>query len=383
MTLNMRVALSLMQHGGVGIEDCNAVVVDVLCRQLVAVIPQLDLNARVALLEATWAYSCVPELRRVPIAIIETWPGRLPSALAGALHKLPSKFFTKLPRALRWRCCALVPIRFRTLLASLIERWFSSVAPGMARDLFIKVHSRPYKGGSMIRRAIDPSLYVVLHEVIGHDDAALLESFSHIIFRGVKSDFSHGRPSLYPVLLTDVVLGSKVHSTEGLRRLAAVVDMVAVNGTWDDASLARLKSVLRSSMKPKPTDNSDSSHEATPSIFTDSSRLVASLLLIEPFSIAFAAAEITNELSTCMKLGLLPRQRPRIDKLHDVVTTHLASRHAIGLELHYSPASAQDICASAPQLLKHLWMTKSSTLFAGSFQVSRRTKLPAIHSHSR
>lgn len=97
----MQAALSLLeaQH----IQSGHAIVIDAWCRQLVTEIPRVSYNARVALLEASWSYSHVPELRVVSLALLETWPGRIPSVLAEALHRLSEDAFKKLPKLVRWK----------------------------------------------------------------------------------------------------------------------------------------------------------------------------------------------------------------------------------------------------------------------------------------
>ena len=96
----MQAALSLLeaQH----IQTGHAIVIDAWCRRLVTAIPRISYNARVALLEASWSHSHVPELRVVSLALLETWPGRIPSVLAEALHRLSEDAFRKLPKT-----CAL------------------------------------------------------------------------------------------------------------------------------------------------------------------------------------------------------------------------------------------------------------------------------------
>lgn len=106
-------------------------------------------------------------------------------------------------------------------------------------------HGTVAKGGSAARRAVDPSLYLALCELIGHDESTLLETFAALVWRGVKHDAVRGRASLYPVLFTDVMLGLKAHTMGAARRVAAVLDAVAVHGAWDDTFLSRLKSVLK------------------------------------------------------------------------------------------------------------------------------------------
>jgi hypothetical protein len=101
----MQAALSLLdiERDQQGRVIGHVIVVGALCRHLVSVIPRLDYCTRVALLEASWAYSRVPELRCVPMTILETWPGRFPSTLGLALHRLRDEVFTRLPKAIRWK----------------------------------------------------------------------------------------------------------------------------------------------------------------------------------------------------------------------------------------------------------------------------------------
>ena len=97
----MQAALSLLeaQH----IQTGHAIVIDAWCRRLVTAIPRISYNARVALLEASWSHSHVPELRVVSLALLETWPGRIPSVLAEDLHRLSEDAFKKLPKLVRWK----------------------------------------------------------------------------------------------------------------------------------------------------------------------------------------------------------------------------------------------------------------------------------------
>jgi len=96
---------------------------------------------------------------------------------------------------------------------------------------------------------------------VGHDESTLLETFADLMWRGVKHDAVCGCASLYPVLFTDVVLGLKAHTTGAARRVATVIDTVVVHGAWDDTSLNRLKSVLKSTMTmvKMPVDSQASS----------------------------------------------------------------------------------------------------------------------------
>ena len=90
-------------YGGRGRAIAHTTVVEALRRRLEAAIPNLGLEARIALLDASWAFSCLPELRPVTIAILETWSGCLPTILAKALHKWPEDVFIRLPKIVRWK----------------------------------------------------------------------------------------------------------------------------------------------------------------------------------------------------------------------------------------------------------------------------------------
>jgi len=61
----------------------------------------------------------------------------------------------------------------------------------------------------------------------------------------VRYDFLNHRVSLYPILFIDILLGLKPQTTGGVRRIAAILDSVAMNGNWDDASLTRLISRMK------------------------------------------------------------------------------------------------------------------------------------------
>ena len=68
----------------------------------------------------------------------------------------------------------MVPERFRITLASLVERWFSNVAPGLRKSLVMMAHGVKYRGGYVVRRGMDTLVYVALCELIGHDEGKLL-----------------------------------------------------------------------------------------------------------------------------------------------------------------------------------------------------------------
>lgn len=152
-----------------------------------------------------------------------------------------------MPNEVFWtcRCCVTISARFRIMLASYAERWFSNVAPSASRSLAVSGDSRLMKGGCTVRRALDPSLYLVLYELIGHSKGILFAAFVEVIWRGVRYDFLNHRVSLYPILFIDILLGLKPQTTGGVRRIAAILDSVAMNGNWDDASLTRLISRMK------------------------------------------------------------------------------------------------------------------------------------------
>lgn len=464
----MQAALSLLeaQH----IQTGHAIVIDAWCRRLVTAIPRISYNARVALLEASWSHSHVPELRVVSLALLETWPGRIPSVLAEALHRLSPDAFKKLPKLVRWKCCVTISARFRIMLASYAERWFSNVAPSASRSLAVSGDSRLMKGGCTVRRALDPSLYLVLYELIGHSKGILFAAFVEVIWRGVRYDFLNHRVSLYPILFIDILLGLKPQTTGGVRRIAAILDSVAMNGNWDDASLTRLISRMKhmidanSSVPPcdirevleecwKQLQEADSTdlfafpvtdtiapgyskkikepmdlstmrskilrvHAPYRSIgafecdiklmvencrvyngpnsilarkaralwkawlqikasfqdprevseqgvhvrtnysltMTKTIHLALALVLIEPCSFAIASAQLREELEACIKLNMLPNQRPRLPKLNYVVAFHSISRHAIGLSTN------EESMIDMPKLLESQWIQNRKLL---------------------
>lgn len=151
-----------------------------------------------------------------------------------------------------------VPSRFRLTLAPLVERWFSKVAPFARNSLLRTVCGAPLKSGSVARRSLDPALYIALYEVIGHD-GTLLDTLAKVVWRGVKRDTTLGRASLFPVLFLDAVLGSKLPSNGIARRIAIILDTVALRGAWDNQMLNRYKESLTLT---KPT-RSDMTREST------------------------------------------------------------------------------------------------------------------------
>lgn len=144
---------------------------------------------------------------------------------------------------LKLRCCTLIPDRFRVMLTSLIERWFSCVAPTVNKILLGAEHGRPNRAGFAVRRAVDPSLYLALDGLISYDEGALFPAFSYLTWRCVKLDAIRNRASFLPVLFFDVVLGMKAQKFGAMRRVAAVIDTVQNTGIWDNATLSRFKSL--------------------------------------------------------------------------------------------------------------------------------------------
>jgi len=291
-----------------------------------------------------------------------------------------------------------------------------------------------------VRRALDPSLYLVLYELIGHSKGILFAAFVEVIWRGVRYDFLNHRVSLYPILFIDILLGLKPQTTGGVRRIAAILDSVAMNGNWDDASLTRLISRMKhmidanSSVPPcdirevleecwKQLQEADSTdlfafpvtdtiapgyskkikepmdlstmrskilvYNGPNSILARKARalwkawlqikasfqdprevseqgvhvrtndsltmtktihLALALVLIEPCSFAIASAQLREELEACIKLNMLPNQRPRLPKLNYVVAFHSISRHAIGLSTN------EESMIDMPKLLESQWI---------------------------
>ena len=117
-------------------------------------------------------------------------------------------------------------------MAPLIERWFYKIAPIARKSLWKAARGTLARFGSTARRAIDQPLYTMLSELVGHDDGALLRSFAMIMWRGMKRDAAASRASLFPVLFTDVILGTKLQSTNSARRIAGVLDMAVTTGSY-------------------------------------------------------------------------------------------------------------------------------------------------------
>jgi hypothetical protein len=265
-------------------------------------------------------------------------------------------------------------------------------------------------------------------------------------------------------LFIDILLGLKPQTTGGVRRIAAILDSVAMNGNWDDASLTRLISRMKhmidanSSVPPcdirevleecwKQLQEADSTdlfafpvtdtiapgyskkikepmdlstmrskilrvHAPYRSIgafecdiklmvencrvyngpnsilarkaralwkawlqikasfqdprevseqgvhvrtnysltMTKTIHLALALVLIEPCSFAIASAQLREELEACIKLNMLPNQRPRLPKLNYVVAFHSISRHAIGLSTN------EESMIDMPKLLESQWI---------------------------
>lgn len=251
-------ALALLdpKHGGTGIGIADAAIADSLRRKLERTIPGISPQTRVALFEAAWKFSRLPELCDIVVMLLETWPGRLPHEVAGAVHKFPEKAFAQMPKFVKWKCCAVVPARFRLMLVSLVERWHLKISPCVQKTLsqvVVGVSSR-----STARRAADPSLYSALWGLVGHD-ILLLDSFSHLIWRIVRREMKFDHSCLFLVLYVDVVLGLKSKSDNDVRRIATIFDSVAMHGTWDNATLSRFMAILKGIMARVANDTKQSS----------------------------------------------------------------------------------------------------------------------------
>ena len=93
--------LLYVPHGGRGCGTAYVAIVEALRRRIEVAIPAMCFEIRKALLEAAWSFSCLPECRSITSALLETWPGMLPSELAKAVHKWPIDAFLRLPKVIR------------------------------------------------------------------------------------------------------------------------------------------------------------------------------------------------------------------------------------------------------------------------------------------
>ena len=171
----------------------------------------------------------------------------------GSRRGFPENIRPRTPKCYR-RCCLVVPIRLRITLAPLIERWFYKIAPIARKSLWKAARGTLARFGSTARRAIDQPLYTMLSELVGHDDGALLRSFAMIMWRGMKRDAAASRASLFPVLFTDVILGTKLQSANSARRIAGVLDMAVTTGSWGSPILHRFKSAMKLGGSHPPTN---------------------------------------------------------------------------------------------------------------------------------
>ena len=238
-----------------GSAAAHNVIVDRFRRVLARAIPKISIPARIALLKAAWRYSSIPELRDIAVMLLESWPGSLTREVAWAIHSWPEEVFRSLPTVVTWkckavlsvscgnlnslyRCCANVPVRFRLVLASLIERWFCTIAPHVCTHLPDILSADSSRNRAATRHARDPLLYDALCGLIGHVDG-LLDSFNRLVWRGMKNDMICSHASCFHVLYLDVILGLRLQSVNEARRVAAVLDTVSAHSTWDDATLDR------------------------------------------------------------------------------------------------------------------------------------------------
>ena len=100
-------ALVDLRYGGRGCATANLAVVDALRRRLEAAIPAMCPKNHIALFEASWTFSCLPEFRSVIATLLENWPGGLPRVLAEAVHNWPEDKFIRLPKNVRLKCIAV------------------------------------------------------------------------------------------------------------------------------------------------------------------------------------------------------------------------------------------------------------------------------------
>jgi hypothetical protein len=89
------------------------------------------------------------------------------------------------------------------------------------------------------------------------------------------------------------------------------------------------------------------------SCFTESkiSHMFPALVLSEPQCAAIASYELCNELELCLNLQMIPNKRPRIPELYRVLTLHLASRRALGIQVESAQQVIMDLRIDAPRLL--------------------------------
>lgn len=256
-------ALALLDssHRRNGIGTADVAMADSLRRKLEGIIPGMCPQTRVSLFEAAWKFSRIPELCEILVMLLETWPGRLPHDVASAVHRFPEKAFAQMPKFVKWKCCAVVPARFRLMLVSLVERWHLKISPCVQKTLSVVVVGASSRNGSTVRRAADPSLYSALWGLVGHD-SSLLNSFSHLIWRIVQREMNYDHSSLFLVLYVDVVLGLKSKSFNDVRRIASIFDSVATHSTWDNATLSRFIAILKGIWARVANDMKQSSFRA-------------------------------------------------------------------------------------------------------------------------
>ena len=95
---------------------------------------------------------------------------------------------------------------------------------------------------------------------------------------------------------------------------------------------------------------------------TKTIHLALALVLIEPCSFAIASAQLREELEACIKLNMLPNQRPRLPKLNYVVAFHSISRHAIGLSSQDWHRTTEESMIDMPKLLESQWIQNRKLL---------------------
>lgn len=145
------------------------------------------------------------------------------------------------------------PTHFCFMLAPLLDRWFLKIAPFVYKGLLDVTSGSPYKTGAAARHELDPLLYSALCGLVEHDES-LFHSFCYIVWRGVRYDMARGHLSALCALYLDVVLRSKHVSARRARGVAAILDSVGMQGTWDDATLSRY---LRQTAKTDTASNFD------------------------------------------------------------------------------------------------------------------------------
>ncbi|KAJ8598197.1 hypothetical protein CTAYLR_005522 [Chrysophaeum taylorii] len=176
-----------------------------------------------ALVEACVPFVAIPSLRSVPVQVLEQLArrGQLPSNVAKALDALPDDSFSALPLDVRQGVYALSEARFSRTWTPLVDKWLQR-SPFLARK------------SSARRRASEPSLYASIAE---------LTTTEPLIEKAVRLVCERGEPA---TLLVDILAGAPGSAASArARRLAGILDGVAVASAWSDQTISRLKAAVR------------------------------------------------------------------------------------------------------------------------------------------